>query len=1192
MGRIFISYSHANQKFVEQVNNYLIKNHFLTWFDKNEIKSSDYWDLHIKSGILCSDIVLIFYSKMYYFSPYCQKEMEIALSKEYSKKVFVVGLDEEINSLFLDININAIQRINFSYQKGTPEDLYNILKVNPDFLLCKTFLDEQSNSIRITDFFHGISLIKNPKHYSIISLLYRFADYILDNERAGKFISPTASSASLVIEENSNHNFSLKLIGNNDFTNDFNLSIRTNFLKKICYSLFSLSFFNFLDNVKDDLSFNSLFCLSNDELVDKVYSLFNSKINIAYQHLDDLALFESKLFEIYHASLFFENYLHGENKNYQVTPLVIKIATMIYSYNNHLQTSETLSCFPDIISEKDELYTTDDKIDSLTKIVSTMCDEDIFMYGSVGCGKSYLMINYLLNNEDCLYFDLAKIGKKFDNNLIKEGINSFDNIGYRLNAKDVINFSYYENSLILLLDNFDYLSEDIKNDVIDEIMQIKDVFRIVLFSSKRSIDNRISIDKSSFNGFSYYEILPLKKKNVLSFFASKGLKHGFLDEIKDLDEKDPFFSFFNNFTKLNIFYESIKNLDNFSLESFSNLSEIKIYQMIFESQNDFSLSKRISSLFNNTIVPINDVIIELVLDEISKIKEISYSNENEKLDSLRFKDFGCIYSILTKQDNHYIFSNEDIRSYFISSYIYSELNKIIDDFTKIESLLMPAKNNYNVLKYLSDFEILDVIDLDKLFSTSSSCYKELKLTLFKISQYNNHYRIRFSMISDIEEIPDNFFIGAENITQITIPKTTKKIGRAAFANMTRLKKINLTSNSEELVIMPWAFINLQNLEEIKIGNNYRQYRHPLISHCDNLKAIIIDEKNMHFKSIYNNQQLVSYDRKVLYLSLNSINGEVHVLDGIEVIEDNSLSYLNNIDSIYIPSSVKSISTNFSDFCPKLKKFTVSEKNPFFYSDDKGLLYRKNTEEKTLFRVPSGYEDDLKIDNDVVVIGSDSISCCSKIKSIEIPKSIKVIEDYAFADTSSLLFLKFQDIYSVKTIKNYIFLSTNPYLKIALEIEDEIVYYDVFNFNKNFNKSTLKQHSLLFEKCVINPELFNNKGFEIVSNCENKKMYSKATILRAINLFDNIFTYDENSYNILMIGMTEYNSINSLPLSEIKEYFDNLISSRHLSMIIFSRDLPLINQLLEYTNQISILRCSYGSTGATLKIYETLKSLEN
>ena len=174
MGRVFISYSHKNIDIVSKVNDELRKNHILTWFDKDDIHESDYWDTHIKTAIFASNVFLMFYSKEYLASPYCRKEFEIAKSKGGNMKIVVIGLDSASDSFSIDQQIGAIQRIAYSYKSDSDEKLINEILKSESIKSCSFIMEDIVNEKETTDFFHGISSFSNPKHYEFISLYIKF----------------------------------------------------------------------------------------------------------------------------------------------------------------------------------------------------------------------------------------------------------------------------------------------------------------------------------------------------------------------------------------------------------------------------------------------------------------------------------------------------------------------------------------------------------------------------------------------------------------------------------------------------------------------------------------------------------------------------------------------------------------------------------------------------------------------------------------------------------------------------------------------------------------------------------------------------------------------------------------------------------------------------------------------------------
>ena len=285
-----------------------------------------------------------------------------------------------------------------------------------------------------------------------------------------------------------------------------------------------------------------------------------------------------------------------------------------------------------------------------------------------------------------------------------------------------------------------------------------------------------------------------------------------------------------------------------------------------------------------------------------------------------------------------------------------------------------------------------------------------------------------------------------------------------------------------------------------------------------------------------------------------------------------------------------IETTFTDFSDSLEKIIVEEGNEVYSSDEEGFVYTQDERGKILFRAPSGYKKDLYIPRDVKVVGSDSLSTCCVTKKIYVPSNVKYVENYAFADTISLKSLIFEDINSIKEFGNYIFLMTNKYLAIDIDDdEDETDVCSVDEFNKTYNREVIREFSIESVDAPIKVEDFEKEGFEVLSDSNNTKSYKKVVLLRAINLFDNLFEYKEENFNILLLGMTEYNTINSKSPLEMKKYIEELINQKHVSMIVFTKDLPFIPQLEEYKNRVTMIRTSKGSTGTTKKVMEIIKN---
>lgn len=128
-----------------------------------------------------------------------------------------------------------------------------------------------------------------------------------------------------------------------------------------------------------------------------------------------------------------------------------------------------------------------------------------------------------------------------------------------------------------------------------------------------------------------------------------------------------------------------------------------------------------------------------------------------------------------------------------------------------------------------------------------------------------------------------------------------------------------------------------------------------------------------------------------------------------------------LNSVFIPRSIKQISYNPFTFCPRLKAINVASDNEFFCSEQ-GVLFSKDRAQLLAF--PGGKVAEYVVPGSVTEIGQDAFrdcdslvsvtlpdglikiaacafECCDKIQAIEIPATVTDIGMYAFADCSSL-----------------------------------------------------------------------------------------------------------------------------------------------------------------------------------------------
>lgn len=205
--------------------------------------------------------------------------------------------------------------------------------------------------------------------------------------------------------------------------------------------------------------------------------------------------------------------------------------------------------------------------------------------------------------------------------------------------------------------------------------------------------------------------------------------------------------------------------------------------------------------------------------------------------------------------------------------------------------------------------------------------------------------------------------------------------------------------------------------------------------------------------------------------------------------------------------------------------------------------------------------------------------------IVVPQSVGFIENYAFADTYSLKKLEFEDIDGVEQIDNYIFLSTNEDAKIFVP---EPMSLKKFNETYCRHLSKDKVRGRMTRRITFAD--FEKRGIEVIRETDLNRDFDNIVVVRDITLF-NKAQYEPADFNIMIVGMTEYNAIMAKDPVSANEYVGELIRKNHIKAVLFSRDLPLLAQFEgEKNKDVAVMRTSKSSTGATRIISDIIKEI--
>lgn len=248
----------------------------------------------------------------------------------------------------------------------------------------------------------------------------------------------------------------------------------------------------------------------------------------------------------------------------------------------------------------------------------------------------------------------------------------------------------------------------------------------------------------------------------------------------------------------------------------------------------------------------------------------------------------------------------------------------------------------------------------------------------------------------VEIIGDDAFWQCSSLHQVSLPQTSlKSLGKEAFRDCSSLQEISLPEGIDE--IRSWTFYDCTSLVSLSIPESVKKiaydvvYNTPLLKNSQYLTngMLIIDDCLVATNkawlssvvSIPENVRLIAQDA-----FMNTYITEVHLPEGIPMIDFRTFSGCKNLRNVQIPLGVTKIGEQAFSSCSSLTNVELPEGVTEIGED--------------AFSWCSSLES-INIPESTTLIGSSAFDLCSSLKSIRLPQNLTRVESSSFNGCSSL-----------------------------------------------------------------------------------------------------------------------------------------------------------------------------------------------
>lgn len=254
------------------------------------------------------------------------------------------------------------------------------------------------------------------------------------------------------------------------------------------------------------------------------------------------------------------------------------------------------------------------------------------------------------------------------------------------------------------------------------------------------------------------------------------------------------------------------------------------------------------------------------------------------------------------------------------------------------------------------------------------------------------------------------FSGCENIEEIILPNTVKKIGSRAFADCKRLKRIVIPEGCEEIDFA--TFAGCENLEEIVLPQSLKNLSPQLFLNCKKLKRVVLPESTTSlpdefFKGCHNLDTIL--DSKITKLG-KKVFEDCYKLKNYptQIIEAGEEAFRNcrSLEKVILNEKMQTLAKGMFEGCINLKDISTLGDEEL----ECGERCFRNC--KVLSEIPyfvkkytrRMFENCTGLENITITDSVVPMACfrgCSNVRTINNQEKIRKIEAFAFSNCQSL-----------------------------------------------------------------------------------------------------------------------------------------------------------------------------------------------